>query len=167
MLPGLRKAATMALSDQPPLRLTEVALTVAATPARVFAELADGWNYVGWVVGATHVRDVDPEWPAVGSQIHHRAGSWPFTLSDSTESLLCEPDRVLHLRAKGWPLGEALVQIELVETDPGHTQITIREAPSAGPGRWLDNPVVRWALVHRNRESLRRLRDRVEHRKAG
>jgi polyketide cyclase/dehydrase/lipid transport protein len=157
----------MALSNQPPPRLTEVELTVAATPERVFAELSDGWNYVGWVVGATHVRDVDQGWPAVGSRIHHRAGSWPFTLSDSTESLLCEPAHRLHLRARGWPLGEALVQIELVGTDADHTRIILREAPSAGPGRWLDNPLVRWALVHRNKESLRRLRDRVERRDVG
>lgn len=157
----------MALSDSTPPKLTEVELTIDAPPERVFAELADGWNYVGWVVGATHVRDVDAEWPAVGSRIHHQIGSWPFTLSDSTESLLCEPDHRLHLRARGWPLGEALVQIELIPADGGQTRVLIKEGPLAGPGRWLDNPAFRWGLVHRNRETLRRLRDRAQNRDAG
>lgn len=146
------------------LVFTELDLEVAASPERVFAELADGWNYVGWVVGANHVRDVDAEWPAVGSRIHHRVGSWPFTLADSTESLICEPNRRLRLRARGWPLGEAVVEIVLEPTSAERTRVVLREAPSAGPGRLVDNPALRWGLRHRNAESLRRLRDRVENR---
>ena len=46
--------------------LDEVSRQVTASPERVFAELADGWTYVGWVVGATHVRDVDDTWPQPG-----------------------------------------------------------------------------------------------------
>jgi hypothetical protein len=140
---------------------------MAASAPRIFAELSEGWNYVGWVVGANHVRDVDAAWPAVGSRIHHRVGSWPLTLADFTESLLCEPDRLLRLRARGWPFGEALVEIELDQTGPDLTTVRLREAPSSGPGRRLDNPALRWVLRRRNNESLRRLRDRVEHRNAG
>jgi hypothetical protein len=140
---------------------------MAANAERVFTELSDGWSYVGWVVGANHVRDVDAEWPAAGSRIHHRVGSWPLTLADSTESLLCEPNRILRLRARGWPFGEALVELELHQIEPGRTTVRMREAPSSGPGRWVDNPALRWLLRRRNDESLRRLRDRVEHRDAG
>lgn len=149
------------------LEFTELDMLMDASAERIFTELADGWNYVGWVVGANHVRDVDAEWPAVGSRIHHRVGSWPFTLADSTESLLCEPNRRLRMRARGWPLGEALVEIVLEETGPQQTRVRLREAPSAGPGRAIDNPALRWGLRRRNSESLRRLRDRVEHRDAG
>jgi hypothetical protein len=145
-------------------RMTEVRGQVRAGADRVFAELADGWAYVGWVVGASHIRDVDAEWPAVGSKIHHKVGVWPADVSDYTESLACEPDHRLRLRARGWPLGEALVEILLEPVGPSVTEVTIREAPSAGPGFWLDNPVLRLMLRLRNRETLRRLTDRVEHR---
>lgn len=145
-------------------RMTEVRGQVRAGTDRVFAELADGWAYVGWVVGASHIRDVDPGWPAVGSRIHHKAGAWPAVVSDVTESLACEPGRRLLLRARGWPLGEAVVEILLEPVGPSITEVMIREAPSAGPGRWLDNPVLRLLLRLRNRETLRRLTDRVEHR---
>lgn len=144
--------------------MTEVHAEVRADADRVFAELADGWAYVGWVVGASHIRDVDAEWPAAGSKIHHKVGVWPLDISDHTESLACEPGRRLLLRARGWPLGEATVEIVLEQRSTSLTQVSIREAPTAGPGRWLDNPVLRMMLRLRNRETLRRLADRVEHR---
>ena len=145
-------------------RMTEVHTSMRAGADRIFAELSDGWAYVGWVVGASHIRDVDARWPEVGSKIHHKVGVWPLVLADETESLACEPGRRLLLRAKGWPLGEATVEIVLDERSPELTEVTIREAPSAGPGSWLDNPVQRWLLRLRNVETLRRLTDRVEHR---
>lgn len=149
-------------SKQKPM--TEVRTTVSAGADRVFAELADGWAYVGWVVGASHIRDVEANWPEVGSKIHHKVGVWPVAFSDDTESLACEPGRRLKLQARGWPLGEATVEIVLEPRSPGLTEVLIREAPTAGPGRWLDNPVLRLLLKLRNRETLRRLADRVENR---
>ncbi len=145
--------------------MTEVSLQVAADQERVFAELADGWAYVGWVVGATHIREVDADWPAVGSKIHHQIGGWPATLADDTESIECEPGRRLVLRARGWPLGEATVEIVLNAVGPAQTEVILREAPSAGPGQWLDNPALRWLLRRRNAETLQRLKDRVENRR--
>lgn len=145
-------------------RMTEVHTSMRAGADRIFAELSDGWAYVGWVVGASHIRDVDARWPEVGSKIHHKVGVWPLVIADETESLACEPGRRLLMRAKGWPLGEATVEIVLDERSPELTEVTIREAPSAGPGSWLDNPVQRWLLRLRNVETLRRLADRVEHR---
>jgi len=144
--------------------MTEVSQLVEASAERVFAELADGWAYVGWVVGATHIRDVDAGWPQTGSKIHHKVGVWPAAVADYTQSLDCEPNRRLLLRARGWPLGEATVEILLEERSPTRTEVTIREAPSAGPGRWLDNPLLRSTLRVRNVEALRRLKDRVENR---
>lgn len=147
--------------------LTETRQLVAASADRVFDELADGWAYVGWVVGATHIRDVDAEWPAIGSRIHHQVGSWPAVFADYTESVGCEPGRRLALRARAWPLGEAAIEIVLIEQGPSRTEVIIREAPTAGPGHWLDNRVLRWLLAKRNAETLSRLKDRVEHRKLG
>jgi hypothetical protein len=146
------------------MRMTEVRVEMRASAERVFAELADGWAYVGWVVGASHIRDVDANWPEVGAKIHHKVGVWPADVADYTESLACEPGRRLRLRARGWPLGEALVEIVLEQHSAKLTEVTIREAPSAGPGHLLDNPLLRSMLRLRNRETLRRLADRVEHR---
>ena len=55
----------------------------------------DGWNYADWVVGAVHVRSVDPNWPAPGSRVHHRLGAWPLTINDATEVTSYEPERLL------------------------------------------------------------------------
>jgi hypothetical protein len=144
--------------------MTEVDTVVGASPDRVFAELADGWAYAGWVVGATHVRGVDAEWPSPGAKIHHQVGVWPFVISDDTKSVDCVPGQRLVLEARAWPVGEATVDIRLDGQPGGTTRVTIREAPSAGPGRWLDNPALRWLLRRRNVETLKRLKDRVEKR---
>lgn len=93
--------------------MTTTERSVQAPPEDVWKVLADGWLYPGWVVGATRMRAVDPEWPAVGSRLHHSVGVWPAVLDDHTEAVECEPHRRLALRAKGWPLGEARVVIEL------------------------------------------------------
>lgn len=150
--------------ESKPKPITEVQVSVRASADRVFAELADGWAYVGWVVGASHIRDVDANWPEAGSRIHHQVGVWPMVIADFTESLVCEPGRRLLMRARGWPLGEATVEILLAEQSAELTEVTLREAPTAGPGQWLDNPLQRQILRSRNRETLRRLADRVEHR---
>ena len=51
---------------------------VSATPEEVFDVLDDAYAYPKWVVGTRRVRAVDPEWPAVGSQLpprgRHRGG---------------------------------------------------------------------------------------------
>ncbi|MFI9640652.1 SRPBCC family protein [Micromonospora sp. NPDC051925] len=47
---------------------------IDAPPQRVFDVLADGWTYSDWVVSTVHVRDVDAQWPRVGTRLHHRAG---------------------------------------------------------------------------------------------
>jgi uncharacterized protein YndB with AHSA1/START domain len=130
---------------------------VVNTPAeRVWDILADGWLYPLWVVGATRMRDVDDAWPEVGSQLHHSAGVWPLVLDDTTEVVECDPGRLLRLKARGWPLGEAEVLITLTASGSA-TLVRIEEAAASGPGaavpqRLLD-PVLGW----RNLESLRRL----------
>ncbi len=37
---------------------------IDASPDSVFAVLADGWHYSNWVVGTSHVRAVQADWPA-------------------------------------------------------------------------------------------------------
>ena len=101
---------------------------IDAAPDAVFAVLANGWTYGQWVVGTSHVRAVDPHWPEAGSRLHHAVGIWPLVVRDHTEVQECQPGRHLRLLARGWPLGEAEVDITL-EAEGGGTQVTIREEP--------------------------------------
>ncbi len=130
--------------------------TIEASPDAVWKVLSDGWLYPTWVVGATRMRDVDASWPAQGSRLHHSAGVWPLIVNDETKVEAVEPGRRLQLRAKGWPLGEADVLIEL-EPVAGGTRVRINEDAVSGPGRAVPTvvrtPVMKW----RNSETLRRL----------
>jgi Polyketide cyclase / dehydrase and lipid transport len=134
---------------------------IKATPDHVWAVLTDGWLYPTWVVGASRMRSVDATWPEPGSCLHHSAGAWPALLDDETESMDCVPERMLRLRARGWPLGEAEVVINLVRKDVG-TLVELREQVVAGPGRFLPRPAQDVMLTARNTESLRRLAYLVE-----
>ena len=136
--------------------MSENTRTINASPDAVWQVLSDGWLYPVWVVGATRMRDVDATWPAEGSALHHSAGVWPVVVNDETRVVAADPPRRLQLRAKGWPLGEADVVIDLEPTGDG-TVVRIREDAATGPGKLVPGvvraPVMKW----RNSETLRRL----------
>jgi uncharacterized protein YndB with AHSA1/START domain len=136
---------------------------VEATPEEVWAVLSDGWLYPLWVVGASRIRDVDADWPAVGSRIHHSVGPWPLVINDHTEVLEVRPGTALTLRARGWPLGEAMVKVSLEPSGSG-TQVTLEEDVISGPGRLTPRPVRAPLLRWRNTESLERFAPLVERR---
>lgn len=129
---------------------------INATPEQVFAVLANGWLYATWVVGATRIRDVEPDWPKTGARIHHSVGVWPLVLDDSTSVLEWDPPRRLRLRARGWPIGEAEVTIE-AQPRPEGCVVRITEDATEGPGRMVPLPVRSVLLGVRNTETLRRL----------
>lgn len=129
---------------------------VHAAPDEVWHVLADGWLYPLWVVGASRMRAVDEGWPATGSLLHHSVGCWPLLIDDSTEVLLAEPPRRMHLRARAWPSGEAEVRITLAAHARG-TAVAIAEDAVGGPGRLVPRPVRHGMLRWRNAETLRRL----------
>lgn len=129
---------------------------VLATPQEIFEVLSNGWYYPVWVVGASHMRAVESEWPQVGSRLHHSSGSWPVLLKDETRVEVCEPPHHLVLLARGRPWGEARVELRLTEQDGG-TLVSLQEEPVSGPGKWADNPVTEALLKARNVETLARL----------
>lgn len=143
--------------------MAQVSRHIAAPPARVWAELSDGWMYTNWVVGATHIRGVDPEWPAPGAELHHQVGAWPLTISDSTEVVDSDPPRRLVLKARAWPAGEAMVVIDIAPDGDG-SEIHMKEWPIAGPAKWLHTPLQDAVLRRRNAESLERLAKIAENR---
>ena len=135
--------------------------TVSATPEQVWEVLADGWLYPLFVVGASRMRDVDESWPAVGARLHHSVGTWPLLIDDTTEVLEVEEGRRLLLKARGWPAGEAHVDISL-RPDGDATLVTMEEDATAGPGVLVPKPLRDAQLHWRNVEALRRLAFVVE-----
>jgi uncharacterized protein YndB with AHSA1/START domain len=140
---------------------------IEAPPDAVWKVLEDAWTYANWVVGTVKIRDVDRTWPAPGSKLHHAVGAWPLTLEDETEILACEPERRLAMQARGWPAGEASVELALRPDGTG-TVVDMTEEPTHGPGAWLNNRVVDAIGAKRLEETLDRLRRLVEgHRRDG
>ncbi len=136
--------------------MSENQRTVHASADAVWEVLSDGWTYPLWVVGASRMRDVDEDWPAAGAQLHHSAGVWPWLIDDSTEVLECRPGKMLRMRARGWPAGEAEVVIRVRPEGDG-AEVVIEESIVAGPAALIPNvvedPLIKW----RNTETLRRL----------
>ncbi len=138
--------------------MIDVTTRIAAPPEQVWAVLATGWTYSGWVVGASHVRAVDPGWPDVGTRVHHTIGPWPLVANDATEVVGVEPGRWLELDARLWPVGAARVRLSLSPADGG-TEVVMSEQVVRGPASYLPRAVQAALLVPRNRESLSRLAD--------
>ncbi|WP_410656952.1 SRPBCC family protein [Amycolatopsis sp. lyj-112] len=141
--------------------MSEVSRIVDVPPEAVFAVLADGWLYASWVVGSSHIRDVDEDWPAVGSRIHHSVGPWPLHIQDVTVVKAVEPGVSLSLEARGWPLGAADVELTLLPRGEGKTEIRMAEKVTRGPGKVLPEAVQALVAKPRNTEALARLADLV------
>lgn len=139
---------------------------INTTPDQVFAVIADGWTYSDWVVGTAHIRDVDRDYPVPGTMIHHKAGPWPLSIRHVSTALDYEQDRMLLLRAGLWPLGEAMIRLELTPIGPSATRVTMREHFVKGPMYLLQNKINDLLLHQRNKESLRRLSDLATRRAA-
>jgi uncharacterized protein YndB with AHSA1/START domain len=137
--------------------MIEVKRHIQAPVQDVFAVLADGWLYAGWVVGASRIRAVDDTWPKPGSKIHHSVGVWPALLDDETQVVDIVPNHRLVLQARGWPIGEATVYLELEDDEDGGCLVRMQEDASSGPGKLVPQPVRQLSIAPRNTESLRRL----------
>lgn len=139
--------------------MIEVSRDIPADAQDVFAVLADGWSYAAWVVGNSHIRDVDADWPAPGTRIHHSAGAWPLQIQDVTEVRSVEANRFLELKARLWLLGAVSIRFSLSPLTHGGTRVVMAEQAVAGVGALIPEAVQGLALRPRNRESLTRLGD--------
>lgn len=136
--------------------MSTVTRVVEASPDQVWAVLSDGWTYPSWVVGASRMRAVDPTWPEAGGRLHHSVGTWPLLIDDTTEVLECDPPSHLLLRAHGWPMGSA--EVDLWMTALGaRTEVVMTEDVVSGPGALVPKPVRDVQIGWRNTETLRRL----------
>jgi hypothetical protein len=137
--------------------VAEVSLNVEAPVEAVWAVLADGWSYAGWVVGASHIRDVDTGWPKCGTRIHHSVGPWPLVIQDTTEVVRCEPGGLLELDARLWPVGAARITFTLRARSEALTEVRMAEQVVRGPSAFLPTFAQDLLLVPRNKETLQRL----------
>ncbi|CAM3017601.1 SRPBCC family protein [Saccharomonospora xinjiangensis] len=144
--------------------MIEVSRVMPARPERVYAVLADGWSYAGWVVGNAHIRNVDASWPAEGSRIHHKAGLWPLQVPDVSTVTAVAPGRMIELVARLWVLGRARVRITLTSEGEHGTRVTMAEEAVSGPASHLPTSVQALVLKPRNAEALARLEDIVVNR---
>ncbi len=130
---------------------------VEATPDAVWKVLSDGWLYPLWVVGASRMRQVEDDWPKPGSRIHHSVGVWPGLIDDSTQVIDAAEGRWITLQARAWPFGEAGVTVRVEPLPDGCSEVSIEEDASAGPARFIPQPLLEPGLKWRNSETLRRL----------
>jgi hypothetical protein len=126
-------------------------------PDAVFRVLANGWLYPGWVVGASRMRDVEASWPAAGARLHHSFGVWPLLIDDSTSSEVWDPPHRTVVKARGWPIGEARVTIDVKPRGDSQCIVRIQEEAVSGPGRFVPAPIMDVLLHIRNTETLHRL----------
>lgn len=126
------------------------------TPEEVFRVLGDGWLYPSWVVGASRMREVDDGWPAEGAALHHSFGVWPALIDDKTIVEEWNAPKRVVMRARGWPIGEARVTIDVKHRGRGCV-VRIQEEAVSGPGRFVPAPLLDVLLRWRNAETLHRL----------
>jgi hypothetical protein len=102
------------------------------------------------------MRAVSDDWPAAGAKLHHSAGIWPVVVNDETAVLESEPPRLLRLQAKGWPAGEATVELRIEPAGNG-SKVMIVEDATRGPGSYVPKVLRQPLIAVRNTETLRRL----------
>jgi uncharacterized protein YndB with AHSA1/START domain len=134
---------------------------ISAPPEAVFEVLADPIGYGEWVVGSREIGRADASWPDPGASFSFTAGFPPLTMSDETIVERAEPPFRLVLRVGGGLLPDARVTFDL-EPVEGGTRVTLIEDVANPVLNFLAGPLGHLAVRLRNRETLRRLKARVE-----
>lgn len=124
----------------------------------VFQVLSDARRYPQWVVGASRLRTVDPDFPEPGSSFGHKIGIWPLLINDETKVVRRDGERRLLLQAEIGVLGAATVDLYLEPVGNDRTRLRMVETPVTGPIRWFHNPLQDRAFWMRNLVSLALLR---------
>lgn len=129
--------------------------------------LGDARSYPDWVVGASHVVETDPDFPAPGTRFRHRVGIGPVGIVDHTEVIEVDPPRRIVLKGKARPLGTATIELT-VRGHAGGAEVRMEETPGDRLSALVGaNPLADAALRLRNAEALARLKRLVEERPIG
>lgn len=133
---------------------------IEAGAAEVFAVLIDPNTYPSWLAGASEMRDVDDDWPAIGSRFHHRVGIRPLTIADNSQVLAIETDRMLRLAVRARPLISAVVTFTVLGQGE-RCVVSFEEEPGPRAIGNLVRPLLDPVTHVRNHASLKRLDDLV------
>ena len=138
--------------------MISVERVMKTTPQRVWDVLADGWLYPLWVVGASRMREVDDDWPAVGSKLHHSVGVVAGRcIDDDTEVTDVRAAAAAGAaRQRRGRSARPTYACELSEQGAG-TRVRDEEDAVSGPGKLVPSPLRAPGIEWRNTESLRRL----------
>lgn len=135
-------------------------VTTSLKPEDVFDHLLDPWRYPEWLLGASTMRDVDDNWPEVGSRFHHRVGFGPLKVNDRSKVIEIDPPTRLVLHVRATPAVQGLVTFTVEPTAEGSI-LWLQEEPAVKLGQML-RPVLDPATHVRNKASLRNLADLME-----
>jgi hypothetical protein len=140
-----------------------VSTTLSATPAVVWADLADVSAHVQWMRDAVAIRFLSAEHQGVGTQFDCDTKVAPFRLTDRMEITRWEPNRAMGVRHTGIVTGEGAFTLRALPG--GMTRFRWSEQLRfplwmGGPvGAWLSVPVLTMVW----RRSMRNLTARFEH----
>jgi Polyketide cyclase / dehydrase and lipid transport len=129
-------------------------------PDDVFDHLLDAWRYPQWLLGASAIRAVDDDWPAVGSRFHHRVGFGPLKVNDRSKILEIDPPRLLKLHVRATPATQGIVTFTVEPTAEGSV-LWLEEGPALRLGETL-RPVLDPITHVRNKASLRNLSELMQ-----
>lgn len=135
----------------------------APVPA-VWSVLADPRQYARFVVGSKRIRWFEPDWPDVGSAIHHRVGVGPLFLQDESRVTEVVTGRLLRLSAGLRPVAVTEIVFSLEPAGDDRTSVCIEEWVLEGPATVFYAPLVDRLMWLRNAELLRRLEKVAAHR---
>jgi hypothetical protein len=129
---------------------------IQASPQAVWNVLADGNQYVEWVVGPSDVTPRSGQWPQVGATIGYEVRLGPVRLNNESVVRRCVAGSELEIEAKAGRLGTARIAIEL---RPWGEQclVIVDEHPLRGPGGFVHNVGVEALIQVRHRAMLARL----------
>lgn len=146
---------------EPADRTVSVTVTreVSVPPERVWGCLADPRSFAHWVSGTARIRSADPDWPAVGSELHHHWGLL-WHVRDRTTVVESDAPHRLVLTARARPVGVVKAQLDITGDSRG-ARIALREDVLSG---WAARSprFSRWVQYLRNHRSVRRLARLVE-----
>ncbi|MFI0242153.1 SRPBCC family protein [Streptomyces sp. NPDC016845] len=129
---------------------------IKASPAAVWAVLADGSKYADWVVGTESSEPVRGQWPEVGASLRYEVQLGPVHLTNETVVRYREEGSLLELEAKAGPLGTARISLQLRPWGDD-CLVTVDEHPLNGAAGALHNFGLEAVIQLRHRAMLARL----------
>lgn len=126
------------------------------SPEEVFDHLVHAEEYPRWLLGASEIRRIDDDWPAVGSNFHHTIGRGPFRIKDRSEIVAIDPPHRLELHVRVTPIVQGHVTFRVQGCEHG-SSLSLQEEPALERTGDILRPVLDPPTHLRNHRSLQKL----------